>query len=138
MTWNESVIFCLECDTVCCLGSKTYGSLCQVECDGFSETQCPTEGTCEDLRICTMEYRPLCCNGKTYSNPCMAEADGIDEPAERQEECSIGECDRAVCAADYDTLCCRDVTYCNECMAKAAGFDNPVVDCKEGRCDHSY
>ncbi len=23
-------------------------------------------------------------------------------------------------------------------MAKAAGVANPVVDCKEGRCDHSY
>eukprot|EP01083_Nonionella_stella_P082292 227129_1 len=37
-----------------------------------------------DIRICTMEYRPLCCKGNDYGNPSLAEGDGVLDPAENQ------------------------------------------------------
>eukprot|EP01084_Bolivina_argentea_P065881 120093_1 len=83
---------------------------------------------------CTMEYNPICCDGKTYSNPCNAECKGnIAKPAEKQTECSMGECPKICACQDiYAPVCCNGKQYDNECMAKCHGDTGcDVGECKE-------
>ncbi|KAJ2945672.1 hypothetical protein O0L34_g507 [Tuta absoluta] len=153
-TLKSSCICTYDYTPVCGNNGKTYGNLCDLNCDKTENPGLEIRkfGECSNEKLrpttcssCPSNYSPVCGNdGNTYPNPCIFDCALITNPGLEIRE--YGECSReeltppsCTCPYKYLPVCGSDgETYPNNCYLNCARFSNPNLIVKYyGECQQA-